>query len=100
MTLLNSEQSSYKARRKGLAEPSTLDLLLEFRAKTPNLGETLLVGDLNARTADKNTTPEELSDEHGPEVNYPISFPESDERISKLVRTKFTTQGERFFWTS
>ena len=29
-------QSSYKARRKG----STLDLLLEFRAKTPNLGET------------------------------------------------------------
>ena len=77
------EQSSYKARRKGLAEPSTLDLLFEFRAKTPNLGETLLVGDLNARTADKNTTPEELSDEYGPEVSYPISFPESDERISK-----------------
>ena len=53
------ENSSYKAKfRNGCkyAGPvaTTLDLLLEFRAMNRDLGEILLVGDLNARTGNIN----------------------------------------------
>ncbi len=49
------EQSSYKAKRKAYSKDvasnmTTLDLLLDFKVKHPNLGEVLLLGDMNART--------------------------------------------------
>ena len=37
-------------------------MVLDFYAKTNNLGEIFLYGDLNARTADKNPEHEELLD--------------------------------------
>ena len=46
------ENSSYKAKaRQTSLCSSTLELLLEFRANHPDLGDILLLGDLNARTA-------------------------------------------------
>jgi hypothetical protein len=45
----------------GMVEPvlSTRELILEFRAKNPNLGEIMLLGDLNARIGLKSPVFEE-----------------------------------------
>ena len=60
-TLINvydsPEQGSFKARIKKLStepRPNTLEMLLDFYAKTENLGEIFLCGDFNARTASMN----------------------------------------------
>ena len=86
------ENSSYKAKlRNGCksAGPvaTTLDLLLEFRAINRDLGEILLVGDLNARTGTVNPTFED--DDLTSDVGFdqkPPSFPVNKaDRSSKDV---------------
>ena len=52
------EQSSYKAKCKVEGsgpnpQMTTLDQIMEFTAQNPNMGEILLVGDLNARTGNQ-----------------------------------------------
>ena len=78
------ENSSYKAKARNGQNSSgpvatTLDLILEFRAKNHDLGEILLVGDLNARTGNLNPVFEaddlDLDDAIG-ENHKPPSYPE------------------------
>ena len=86
------ENSSYKAKARNGCNSSgpvatTLDLILEFRAKNHDLGEILLVGDLNARTGNVNPVFEaddlDLDDDSG-EIHKPSSFPEHQaDRSSK-----------------
>ena len=66
------EQSSYKAKRKFKgsgpnSQMTTLDQIMEFKAQNPNMGEILLVGDLNARTGNRNVSQEELKFDSEPE---------------------------------
>ncbi|KAL5251313.1 hypothetical protein ACHWQZ_G016865 [Mnemiopsis leidyi] len=78
------EQSSYKAKRRaneGKEDSlSTLDQLLEFRAKNTDLGDVMMVGDLNARTGSLNIGPVAEEDL---EYAIPESHPETSERVSK-----------------
>ena len=86
------ENSSYKAKARNGQNSSgsgatTLDLILEFRARNHNLGEILLVGDLNARTGNFNPVFEtdDLDDDIG-ENHKPPSYPEHlTDRSSKDV---------------
>ena len=78
------EQSSYKARRRSNKSEedslSTLDQLLEFRANNTDLGDVMMVGDLNARTGNLNIDPVIEEDlEH----DIPTSHPGTSERVSK-----------------
>ena len=77
------EQSSYKAKRRsdgGEEDLSTLDQLLEFRANNTDLGDVMMVGDLNARTGSLNIGPDIEEDL---EYDIPTSHPGTSERVSK-----------------
>ena len=90
------EQSSYKAKRKAesnSANPqlSTLELIEEFRAQNPNIGDVLMVGDFNARTGDCNVTSDELETNFDPEDSLSSSYTGKSNRISK--DTKVNSRG-------
>ncbi|KAL5271412.1 hypothetical protein ACHWQZ_G001901 [Mnemiopsis leidyi] len=74
------EQSSYKAKRRlndgEEVTLSTLELLLEFRANNTDLGDVMMVGDMNARTGNLNIGP--VNDEDL-ENDIPSSHPGSSE---------------------
>jgi exonuclease III len=100
-TIINTydspENSSYKAKRntKGCSAepvPSTLELILEFRAKNENLGEIMLLGDLNARIGQNNTVFEEDVAELDDGI-APPSYPKSMIRASK--DTTVNTRGKQ-----
>ena len=80
------EQSSYKAKRRMKNSISqhitTLELILEFKNRNPDIGELLLVGDLNARTGNANIEPyeDELEEDL---ARAPSSYPEASNRTSK-----------------
>ena len=83
------ENSSYKAKLNAsedkLERPlSTLDQLLEFLANQQNLGDIMLLGDLNARIGLSCPTFEDEDTETQPEyASHPSSQPESSDRSSK-----------------
>ena len=56
---------------------------MEFRAQNPNMIEILLVGDLNARTGNRNVATEELKFDPDPEDFNTASYPGTTERASK-----------------
>ena len=82
------EHSSYKAKRKAFGnDPSsqltTLELLQEFREQSPNIGEVLMVGDFNARTAYQNISTDELESEIDTEYPMALSYAGKSLRTSK-----------------
>ena len=81
------EQSSYKIKRKSpkSAKPqqeTTLEYLLEFRSQHPEIGEILLVGDLNARIGHQNYDPDDEENDEDP-YRVPKSHPGQVSRTSK-----------------
>ena len=85
------EHSSYKRKLKTGGDQSetaltTLDLVQEFKAKHQNLGEILLLGDLNARIGPVNPVFEdEVHETEYLTEGKPASHPEPKERASKDV---------------
>ena len=83
------ENSSYKAKLNAREDKSerplsTLDQLLEFMANQENLGDIMLLGDLNARIGLNSPTFEDEDTETQPEyTSQPTSHPESSDRTSK-----------------
>ena len=92
LTIINvydsPEQSSYKAKRKVRGswlnpQMTKLEQLMEFREQNPNMGEIMLVGDLNARTGNRSVAIEELEIDTDPEDFNTASYPGTTERASK-----------------
>ena len=93
LTIINvydsPEHSSYKSnmnsRENGSERPpSTLDLLLEFLAKQENLGDIMMLGDLNARIGLCSPSFEDEDTEIYQDLaNRPASHPELSKRSSR-----------------
>ena len=62
---------------------TTLEQLIEFIAQNSNMGEIMLVGDLNARTRNRSVSIEELEIGTDPEDFNTASYPGTTERASK-----------------
>ena len=78
------EQSSYKARRNNPdQQQSTLETVMDFIAENPDLGETMVLGDFNARTGDLNFNYAEEPLADGDTLSAMSSFPEISTRTSK-----------------
>ena len=93
LTIINvydsPEHSSYKSKMHSKETgserpPSTLDLLLEFLAKQENLGDIMMLGDLNARIGSCSPTFEDEDTEmHQDFTSQPASHPEVSKRSSR-----------------
>ena len=75
----SSENSSYKAKLNAREDKSerplsTLDQLLEFMANQENLGDIMLLGDLNARIGLNSPTFEDEDTETQPEYTLVVQF--------------------------
>ncbi|KAL5262983.1 hypothetical protein ACHWQZ_G008408 [Mnemiopsis leidyi] len=82
------ENSSFKAKLNAGGNnerpPSTLDQLLEFLASKDNLGDIMVLGDLNARIGLSSPTFEDEDTETQPEfAGQPKSHPVTSDRASK-----------------
>ena len=62
---------------------TTLYQIMEFKAQNPNMGEIMLVGDLNARTGNRNVSKEEFEFDSEPEDLNTESYSGTTERSSK-----------------
>lgn len=77
---MTEESSSKKKKKKSENFNSTIDELLEFSNQNPGAKNCILVGDLNARTGDKNTL---LQSHEQEEFISTSSHPTEGSRTSK-----------------